>query len=59
MAFNMSIQGFFEFLIRPLTNPIGWVLLIGAAIWIWARLKGKVGSIGKNKNQNTADYTIK
>lgn len=63
MAFGISVGGFFEFLTRPFTNPIGWILIIGAAIWIYLRITGKVGGINfKKKGRGgggQADYIIK
>lgn len=62
MVFELSIGGFFKFLIRPLTNPIGIILLLGAVIWIFLRITGRIQGFGKKRkgsNTQTADYIIK
>lgn len=62
MGFGLSVGGFFSFLTRPFTNPVGWILLIAAAVWIWARLSGKVGGLRRGRERqggSQADYIIK
>lgn len=63
--FEISAKGFFEFLGRPFTNPIGWVLIGGVILYIILRLKGKIGGFGGSggskgkQQQRSADYVIK
>lgn len=62
MGFGLSVGGFFDFLLRPFTNPIGWIMLLGAGVWIYLRITGKVGGFGKRKDRGGggggADYVI-
>ena len=58
----IGVGDFFEFLFRPFTNPIGWVLLIGAVAYIYLRLSGKIGfkrDKPKGGSSAGADYEIK
>lgn len=42
MAIELGVAGFFEFITRPFTSVAGWIFLIGIAIYIWARVTGKI-----------------
>lgn len=56
------IVNFGRFLIRPFTNPIGWIMLAAAAVYIFGRVTGRI-SFGKKKGLESrgrkADYIIK
>lgn len=59
MSFELSVGGFFAFLFRPFTNPMGFIMLIGAIVLIWLRIKGKIGSpFDKKGNNNQQGYKV-
>lgn len=63
MAFDISVGGFFSFLGRPFTNPIGIIMLLGVAVYVWARLSGRIGGFGGRRERGggsgRVDYVIK
>lgn len=42
MAFELSLSGFANWITRPFTNPIGWILIIALGIYVYLRIKGKI-----------------
>lgn len=60
--FALSLGGFLSFLGRPFTNVVGIILLIGVAVWIWARVTGRIGGgggRGESSGSGGVDYEIK
>jgi hypothetical protein len=57
----LGLLDFGEFITRPFTNPIGWIMIIGLGIYIYLRISGRIG-YKKDKGGNSgggADYVIK
>lgn len=63
MGFSLSVGGFFSFLLKPFTNPVGIVMMIGVGVYIFLRVTGRIGfKRDKPKGGSgggNADYIIK
>lgn len=38
----LGVADFFEFITRPFTNPMGWIMLFGVGLYIYFRVTGKI-----------------